>query len=72
MLKNITFSADEHLIEKARKKAMENNTTLNELFRKWLLSYTKNATADTLENFLEKVSYVNPGRSFSRDEYNER
>jgi|GEM_PF-2737146 len=33
MLENITFTADKDIIEKARKKAIENNIILNELSR---------------------------------------
>jgi len=33
MIKNITFSADEALIEQARRRAMADNTTLNDLFK---------------------------------------
>lgn len=35
-MKNITFSADERLIELARLEAMQRRTTLNGLFREWL------------------------------------
>jgi hypothetical protein len=35
-VKNITLSADEHLIELAREEARSRKTTLNELFREWL------------------------------------
>ena len=40
-MKNITFSADEHLIEAARRRASSENTTLNEQFRLWLESYAE-------------------------------
>ena len=40
MLKNITLSADEKLIIRARKKAKSENTTLNSRFRQWLENYT--------------------------------
>ncbi len=73
MLKNITLSADERLIEKARKKAMKNNTTLNELFRHWLINYTVDKNlADELDQFLVETGYASSGRSFTRDELNER
>ena len=36
MMKNITLSADETLIERARQRAVVEHTTLNELFRAWL------------------------------------
>lgn len=72
MLKNITLSADKDAIERARKKAMENSTTLNELFRQWLSGYSKDTNSNKIENFLDKVSYAKVGRDFNRDELNER
>jgi hypothetical protein len=73
MLKNITLSADEKLIELARKKAMNHNTTLNELFRKWLAAYSIDLDLGTdLDQFLIQTSYCSSGRSFTRDELNER
>lgn len=73
MLKNITLSADEKLIEAARKKAKINDTTLNDLFRQWLAGYSReNNLIDKLDIFLSKTEYVSSGRSFSRDELNER
>ena len=39
MLKNITFSAEEELIDKAREQARKEKTTLNALFRRWLKQY---------------------------------
>ncbi len=41
-MRNITLSADEHLIEVARNKAQQKKTTLNAEFRKWLASYIHN------------------------------
>jgi hypothetical protein len=41
MLKHITFSADEALIEKARSCARAERTTLNEKFRGWLKDYVR-------------------------------
>jgi hypothetical protein len=73
MIKNITLSADEKLIELARKKAINHNTTLNELFRQWLSNYSVDKDLSTdLDQFLTQVSYCASGRSFSREELNER
>jgi len=73
LLKNITLSADARLIEKARLRAKQNNTTLNELFRQWLLKYTSEPEkVYELEEFIERVNYVRVGRRLSRDELNER
>jgi hypothetical protein len=41
MLKNITLSAEEALIEKARQRAQAESTTLNAEFRNWLAQYAQ-------------------------------
>ena len=40
VVKNITFSADEAVIEEAREKARKQHTTLNVVFREWLAEYS--------------------------------
>ena len=45
MLRNITLSAEEQLITRAREAAGAAHTTLNVEFRKWLAGYA--ATRDT-------------------------
>lgn len=73
MLKNITLSADEQLIKKAREKAQRENTTLNENFRKWLKRYIVSDTANfSYNDLMDSLDYANPGRKFSRDELSER
>ena len=73
MLKNITLSADEQLIKKAREKARRENTTLNENFRQWLKRYVMSDQEQlNYDELMDSLSYVNPGRKFSRDELNER
>ena len=72
MLKNITFSADEELISKAREKAREEKTTLNLVFRRWLEQYAKRKKENELDQVMEKVDYAVAGRKFTRDEMNER
>jgi len=39
-VKTITLSADERLIDAARRKARASNRTLNDEFRRWLEQYT--------------------------------
>jgi len=77
-MKNITFSADEDLIERARSVARARGTTLNEDFRVWLADYAaqverteqaKRAMATIRE--LQAV-YDTGGRKFTREELNER
>jgi hypothetical protein len=55
-MRNITFSADGQLIDRARLRARRENKTLNAVFREWLQQYAGNsAKAD---------------RKFTRDEMN--
>lgn len=73
LVKNITLSADEHLIELARNKAREQHTTLNAAFREWLVLYT--AQQDRVKRYkdlMQQLRYVRAGRRFTRDEMNER
>ena len=73
MLKNITLSAKENLIKKARKKAVKENSSLNREFRKWLENYTYGeGNSQDIKSFLKKTDYVDAGRKFSREELNER
>ncbi|MDQ7053481.1 MAG: hypothetical protein Q9P14_11505, partial [candidate division KSB1 bacterium] len=61
MLKNITLSADEQLIKKAREKARRENTTLNETFRQWLKRYVMSDQEQfNYEELMDSLSYVNP------------
>ncbi len=72
-MKNVTLSANEDVIRKAKNKAQQNNTTLNSLFRKWLDDYTRDRNiALELDRFLSETEYVEAGRGFTRDECNER
>lgn len=55
-MKNITLSADEHLIEAANQRAAEEHTTLNEQFQLWLKHYVQHeqqAAQGTLADFLQ-------------------
>jgi hypothetical protein len=73
MLKNITLSAEEALIKKAREKANKEHTTLNATFRQWLKQYiNRNTKTIDYNSFMKQLNYVDPGRRFSREELNER
>jgi hypothetical protein len=73
MLKNVTLSAEEDLIRKAREKARKERSTLNANFRRWLRQYVnKNPNNAGFRVLMESLSYARPGRKFSRDEMNER
>jgi hypothetical protein len=74
-MKNITLSADEHLIESARERARERQTTLNEEFRRWLEDYTRgeHQAAAAMAFVEETARYAHTGgRRLSRAELNER
>ena len=72
-MKNITLSAEENLIERARLRAATERKTLNAAFREWLGRY---ASADTgrqeYGELMKRLSHVRSARHFSRDELNER
>ena len=74
MTKNITFAADEALIEEARAAAKADNTTLNEQFRLWLELYARKRRAQrAMETIARLRKYVDTGgKKFSREEMNER
>jgi len=72
-MKNITFSANETLIEKAREKARLENTSLNKRFREWLELYVRRETQEEeFQSVINKLGYAEPGKTFTRDELNER
>jgi hypothetical protein len=72
-VKNITLSADENLIEQARKAAAEQHTTLNAAFREWLEHYAgRQRWLREYDDLMERTKYVKVDRKYSRDELNER
>lgn len=72
-MKNITFSADEKLIETARLKAAKEKTTLNKRFREWLASYAKQENlGHNYDKLMEEFDHIDSGGKFTRDEMNER
>jgi hypothetical protein len=78
MLKNITFSAEEEIIEAARARARAEKTTLNEKVRGWLEDYARDKAEGEKRlsrhlDLMERLSHISTGgRKFSRDEMNER
>ena len=72
-MKNITFTADEKMIHLARERAAREKKPLNQVFRDWLKSYAgRDTSAKGYEGLMENLSYARPGKSFSREEMNER
>ena len=76
IMRNITLSAAEQLIDLARDKARAQGVTLNDEFRKWLASYVQAGDGQTAVNRFRSVMRALPqadaGRTFTRDEMNER
>ena len=75
IVKNITLSADESLIEQARKTAREQHKTLNVAFREWLEDYvTKSGSVMQYDDLMERLRRrgVRSNGPYTRDEMNER
>lgn len=72
-MKNITLSAEEHLIELAREEARSRKTTLNAMFREWLEEVArKDERRKKSEALIHGMSKYHSGGPFSREEMNER
>ncbi len=73
MKKNITLTAEEQIIKSARLKALKKNKSLNNLFQAWLVDFINDDNlANKYDKFMKKVSYVNAGKKFTREELNAR
>ena len=70
-MKNITFSADDGLIRKARERAAREHTNLNAAFREWLARYA-HVSGDDYDIVMDSLDAVRPGKTFTREELNER
>jgi len=72
-MKNVTFSADEDLIERARSRARVEKKTLNAAFREWLQRYAgSSAAASQYAHSMRRLSHVQSGGPYTRDEMNAR
>ena len=72
-MKNVTFSADEGLIEQARAEARARKTTLNALFREWLEDIAqRDARRERVDAVFEEMAHYNAGGKFTREEMNGR
>ena len=73
MIKNITLSAEEILLEQGRRRARDEQRSLNVAFREWLARYVSQDQAqDRYCSLMESLHYADAGRHLSRDELNER
>jgi hypothetical protein len=74
-MRNITFSADAGLIEKARAVARSQRRTLNDAFREWLGDYAardREIAAQRFRDLMQDLRHIDAGAHFTRDEMNER
>jgi hypothetical protein len=72
-MKNITLSADEGLLQQARRRAGSEHRTLNDIFRQWLDQYVSQSTAsDSYDAMMKRLEHVSAGRKISREEMHER
>lgn len=72
-MKNITFSADEQILQEAREVARVGKTTLNQLFREWLAELvTRREREKKVAELLQRLRYADSGGVFPREVMNER
>jgi|TARA_B100001564_G_scaffold225141_1_gene189792 hypothetical protein len=72
-MKNITLSADEDLIARAREQARARQTTLNQLFRQWLAEVAEHKERSSkIGALLDRLDGVDAGGNFRREEMNAR
>lgn len=73
MIKNITLSLEESLIEQARDKARQEHKSLNQVFRGWVARYVgRQGSADGYRSLMKQLGGARAGKKFSREELNER
>ena len=74
MVRNVTLTVEENLLEKARSKALAQHKTLNALFREWVQQYVgvRHGRLGAYQAFMKKLNHVRAGRAFTREEMNER
>lgn len=72
-MKNVTLSADEVLLEEARRRAGAEHRSLNDLFRQWLHQYVSQpAAGDAYQELMHRLNHVRAGGRFTREQMHER
>ena len=72
-MRNITLSADEDLIDRARLVASSQHKTLNDAFREWLAQYAAWSTSsEDVDALMDRLRHVKVSQKFSREEMNGR
>jgi hypothetical protein len=72
-MKNVTLTADEAVIERARERAQQEKSSLNREFRRWLESYAgRDRAVEAYRALMARLDHVKAGGPYSRQELNER
>ena len=70
-MKNITFSADEEVIELAREEARRRKTTLTQLFREWLDDLAaRDERRRKIDELFKRMDEYDAGGPYTREEMN--
>lgn len=72
-MKNVTFRIQEEPLNKAREKAAKEKRSLNKLINQWIKNYsaTKDEVFD-VRQYVKRIKGEKIGRTFTREEMNER
>jgi hypothetical protein len=72
-MKNVTLSAEDRVLQRARELARRRSTTLNQMFRAWLAELTaERARKDRFEELMRRLAHARSGGRFTREEMNAR
>lgn len=72
-MKNVTLSAYDRHLERARDLARRRSTTLNQMFRDWLAELTADRPRkDRYDQLMRRLGRVRSGVRFTRDQMNAR
>jgi len=72
-MKNITLSAEENLIERARDVARSRGTTLNSAFREWLEHFVaSDADSTNFDTLMQQMNHIDSGGHYTRNEMSSR
>jgi hypothetical protein len=72
-MKQISFTVDEILIERAQLAARTRHTTLNAAFHEWLELYARQGTASVdIDALMRRLQHVRSAGPYTRAEMNER
>jgi hypothetical protein len=73
-MRNITFRAEEKLIEQARRVARSRHQTLNEAFREWLKQYAAPVAGNgaAVDLLMRRLRHIHSPGPYTRDQLNAR